>query len=60
MDFDYDADQRALLEFGRELAQRFEDRYWQEVDEEYRFPREFWTALTEHGLSFVAAHNLHR
>jgi len=50
MDFDYDADQAALLEFGRELAQRFEDRYWQEIDEEYRFPQEFWTALTEHGL----------
>lgn len=54
MDFDYDADQLALLEFGRELAQRFEDRYWQEIDEEYRFPSEFWTALTEHGLLGIA------
>ncbi len=54
MDFDYDADQRGLLEFGRELAGRFEDRYWQEIDEEYRFPQEFWTALTEHGLLGIA------
>jgi acyl-CoA dehydrogenase len=50
MDFDYDADQQGLLEFGKELAGRFEDAYWQEIDLEYRFPREFWDALTEHGL----------
>ena len=50
MDFDYDADQAALLEFGKELAGRFEDSYWQEIDYEYRFPAEFWQALTEHGL----------
>jgi acyl-CoA dehydrogenase len=50
MDFDYDADQQGLLEFGKELAGRFEDAYWQEVDLEYRFPKEFWQALTEHGL----------
>jgi acyl-CoA dehydrogenase len=54
MDFDYDPDQLALLEFARELAQRFEDTYWQEVDEHYRFPAEFWTALTEHGLLGIA------
>jgi acyl-CoA dehydrogenase len=50
MDFDYDADQQGLLEFGTELAGRFEDAYWQEIDLEYRFPAEFWQALTEHGL----------
>lgn len=54
MDFDYDADQLALLEFGRELAGRFEDAYWQEIDLEYRFPAEFWSALTEHGLLGIA------
>jgi acyl-CoA dehydrogenase len=54
MDFDYDADQRSLLEFGRELSQRFEDAYWQEVDENRRFPKEFWDALTEHGLLGIA------
>ena len=59
MDFDYDLDQSALLELGRELAQRFEDSYWQEVDEQYRFPREFWTALTEHGLLGIAVPEEH-
>lgn len=50
MDFELDADQLAVQEFARELAQRFEDKYWQEVDEQYRFPAEFWASLTEHGL----------
>ena len=54
MDFDYDADQQALLEFGRELAGTFEDAYWQEVDEQYRFPEEFWAALAEGGLLGIA------
>jgi acyl-CoA dehydrogenase len=54
MDFDYDADQAGLLEFGRELAKRFEDTYWQQADEERRFPAEFWQALSEHGLLGIA------
>ena len=54
MNFDYDEDQLALREFGRELAQRTEDKYWQEADEEYRFPAEFWDALAEHGMLGIA------
>ena len=54
MNFDYDDDQSALREFGLELAQRTEDKYWQEVDLEYRFPREFWEALAEHGMLGIA------
>lgn len=54
MNFDYDEDQLALREFGVELAQRTEDKYWQEVDEQYRFPREFWDALAEHGMLGIA------
>ncbi len=54
MNFDYDDDQLALREFGVELAQRTEDKYWQEVDEQYRFPREFWDALAEHGMLGIA------
>ncbi|MHB1837479.1 MAG: acyl-CoA dehydrogenase family protein, partial [Solirubrobacteraceae bacterium] len=50
MNFDYDEDQAALKEFGLELAQRTEDRYWQDVDLEYRFPSEFWQTLAEHGM----------
>ena len=54
MNFDYDDDQSALREFGLELAQRTEDKYWQEVDLEYRFPREFWESLAEHGMLGIA------
>jgi acyl-CoA dehydrogenase len=54
VNFDLDDDQLALREFGLELAQRTEDRYWQEADEQYRFPQEFWDALTEHGMLGIA------
>jgi acyl-CoA dehydrogenase len=54
VNFDYDDDQAALKEFGLELAQRTEDRYWQEIDLEYRFPKEFWDALTETGMLGIA------
>jgi acyl-CoA dehydrogenase len=54
MNFDYDDDQRALKEFGLELAQRTEDAYWQEVDLEYRFPKEVWDALAEAGMLGIA------
>jgi len=54
MNFDFDADQRALREFGLELAQRTDDKYWQEVDLEYSFPREFWQSLADHGLLGIA------
>ncbi len=54
MNFDYDEDQLALREFGLELARRTEDKYWQDVDEEYRFPAEFWQALAEHGMLGIA------
>ncbi len=54
MNFDFDDDQRALREFGLELAQRTEDKYWQEVDLEYSFPREFWQSLAEHGMLGIA------
>lgn len=46
MNFDLDDDQRDFREFGREFAQRTEDSYWQQVDHEHRFPREFWDGLT--------------
>ena len=54
MDFELDDDQLAVRELATDLARRFEDRYWQEVDEQHRFPVEFWTSLTEHGLLGIA------
>lgn len=50
MNFDYDDDQRALREFGLELAERTDDEYWREVDLDYRFPSEFWQSLAEAGM----------
>lgn len=54
MNFELDEDQQALRRFGLELAGRTEDRYWQEVDLEYRFPAEFWASLAENGLLGIA------
>ena len=54
MNFDFDDDQAALREFGLELAGRTEDAYWQEVDLEYRFPKEFWDQLAEAGMLGIA------
>jgi len=54
VNFDFDDDQAALREFGLELAGRTEDAYWQEVDLEYRFPREFWDQLSEAGMLGIA------
>jgi acyl-CoA dehydrogenase len=54
MNFDFDDDQAALKEFGLELARRTDDKYWQEIDEEHRFPGEFWQALAEHGMLGIA------
>ncbi len=54
MNFDFDADQAALREFGLELAGRTEDAYWQEADLEYRFPKEFWDQMAEAGLLGLA------
>ncbi|MCC7250726.1 acyl-CoA dehydrogenase family protein [Hyphomicrobium sp.] len=54
MNFDLDESQQELRTFALELAGRTEDRYWQAVDEEYRFPAEFWNSLTEQGLLGIA------
>lgn len=54
MNFDYDDDQQSFKEFGREFAQRTGDAYWQAMDQEHRFPREFWDGLTKAQLLGVA------
>jgi acyl-CoA dehydrogenase len=54
MDFALDDDQLGLRDLGTDLARRFEDSYWQEIDEQYRFPAEFWSALAKHGLLGIA------
>lgn len=54
MNFDLDESQQELRAFALELAGRTEDRYWQAVDEEYRFPAEFWKSVAEGGLLGIA------
>ncbi len=50
MDFDYEEDQVALRELAIEIAGRTDDKYWQEVDENHHFPREFWESLAKQEL----------
>lgn len=54
MNFDYDEDQLALRQLGIDLAKRVDDKYWQDVDEQHRFPGEFWTSLAKHELLGVS------
>lgn len=54
MDFDLSEDQRALQDLCTRLAGTFEDSYWQGIDEDCRFPREFWDRMAESGLLGLA------
>lgn len=54
MDFDYSEDQRLLRELCTGMAGRFGDEYWQEIDENYGFPADFWKALTDSDLLGLA------
>ncbi|MDI3317233.1 MAG: acyl-CoA dehydrogenase family protein [Bacillota bacterium] len=54
MDFAYTSDQRMLREVAAQVAGRFGDDYWQRIDEESRFPREFWDLLAAQELLGVA------
>ena len=50
MDFSLSQDQQMLVDLCEKIAQGFEDSYWQKIDEEYGFPREFWSTLVEQGI----------
>ncbi len=54
MDFDLSDEQQDLRELCAQVAGSFEDEYWQTVDAECRFPREFWESLAEHGILGIA------
>ncbi|MGV1049395.1 MAG: acyl-CoA dehydrogenase family protein [Solirubrobacterales bacterium] len=54
MDFSYDDEQRAVRELATGLAGKFDDTYWQGIDEEHRFPEEFWSVLVDHELLGIA------
>lgn len=54
MDFEFDEEQILLRELALEVGGRVDDSYWQEVDEHYRFPEEFWKSLAQHDLLGIA------
>lgn len=54
MDFDLSDDQRALKDLCARLAGTLDDAYWQAIDDECRFPREFWNLMAEQGLLGIA------
>ena len=54
MDFALSEDQRALQDLCTRLAGTFEDSYWQAIDEECRFPREFWDRMAQAGILGIA------
>jgi acyl-CoA dehydrogenase len=51
MDFDLTDQQRLIGETARKLGEQFGLDYWTERDRKHEFPREFWNAVCEAGLS---------
>lgn len=49
MDFELSADQRALQASVAELCASFPESYWQQVEDEERYPEEFVQTLTDAG-----------
>ncbi|MGY2084142.1 acyl-CoA dehydrogenase family protein [Blastococcus sp. SYSU DS0539] len=49
MDFELTDDQQTIRAAVRELAARFDDRYWMERDQQHEFPTDFYDAVAEGG-----------
>jgi acyl-CoA dehydrogenase len=49
VNFELTEDQLTIRDAVAELAARFDDRYWQEKDENHEFPTEFYNAFAEGG-----------
>jgi alkylation response protein AidB-like acyl-CoA dehydrogenase len=50
MNFDFSEEQRMLRDLCGKIASDFDDDYWQGIDDDYRFPMEYWNALRDQGL----------
>ncbi len=50
MDFGYTEEQEMLRDLCAKIAGEFNDDYWQKIDDENRFPQEFWDSLAENGI----------
>jgi acyl-CoA dehydrogenase len=50
VDFSYSEEQQMLRDLCAKIATEFGDEYWQKIDDENRFPNEFWDSLAENGI----------
>ena len=50
MEFDFTEEQRILRDLCQKIAGDFPEEYWAGIEDEERFPREFWDVVTEQGL----------
>src|SRR5690625_5325328 len=49
MNFEYSEEQRAIKDSVERLCARFDDQYWLDIDNEGRFPEEFYQAMANEG-----------
>jgi acyl-CoA dehydrogenase len=54
MDFQLNDVQKMMVESARQVGERFSLDYWREHDAKKAFPKEFWLAVCEAGLSGAA------
>ena len=50
MEFTYTKEQEMLRKLAAEIAGDFNEEYWQKIDQEDRFPQEFWDTLAAQGI----------
>jgi len=50
MDFDLTHEQRQILEYGNQVAQKFDRKYWMECAEKHEFPDALYRQVAEDGF----------
>ena len=50
MDFDLTHEQRQILEYGNQVAQKFDRKYWMECAEKHVFPEALYRKVAEDGF----------
>ncbi len=50
MNFDFSEEQLILRDLCHKIAADFPEEYWAGIEDEHRFPREFWNVCAEQGL----------
>ncbi len=54
LDFELNSEQKLIKETVRKITQKFDPKYWREIDAKSQFPTEFWKALGEQGFLGIA------